>query len=142
MGLLVILIFLESFTLLVFILYPYLSSFGIENLDETFRQLLRPLAPLFVIVLVYGSWFKLGVRLRKYSSKFTSIIRFFSQPFHRAILYVRNFSVEQAVAKISLFSKPYVSLVVAVIIAILLVYYPYRPDLNPTGKLVGVDTPS
>lgn len=142
MGLSIILILLESFTLLVRILYPYLSSLGIETVDEIFRQLVRPLAPLLVVLLMYGSWFKLGVRLRKDSRKLASIIHYFSKPFNQIIVSVRSFSIEEGITRISLFSRTYRSLIVAIIIAILLAYYPYRPDLNPTGKLVGVDTPS
>src|SRR6266704_3029610 len=39
-------------------------------------------------------------------------------------------------------SRPNLMLAVSIVVSVLLVFIPYRPDVNPTGNLVGVDSPT
>lgn len=137
-ALLLSLITAELFLAVILALFPYVPDYGLRYSDQTFRLIVRPLAPLLVIGLLFGSLVRLSLRLGKYSIKVRSGVHFLSIPFQKLLVGVRSFSIERATGQRFL-AYPLLSLLLAIISGILLSYFPYRPDLNP-GALVGVDS--
>jgi len=122
--------------------FPYLPDPGLATLNTSIYTFLAPLSTVFLLGLLYAWLVRLGTReIRHRSSSFNSFVRFLSEPFQRILSSVRSTSLSESARSFKILSSPRLLLVVSVVVSILLVWVPYRPDLNPTGSLVGIDSP-
>ena len=130
------------FALAALALYPYIADAGIANLNLSIYTLLAPLSTVFLLGLLYAWLVKLGTRHAfSRSPKFKSFILFMAEPFGKIVTSVRTVSLADAANKFKILSRPGSMLGISLLASALLAFVPYRPDLNPTGTLVGIDSP-
>lgn len=141
-----ILLILLAFELSVFgilALFPYLPDPGLTSLNERVYTFLEPLSVVLLLVLLYLWLVKLfTLQARRRSARFDSFVRFFGEPVRRIVSSLRSTSLREAAGSVKFLGYPTLMLVLGLILGVFLAFIPYRPDLNPTGRLVGVDSPS
>ena len=141
-GLVLSLLAFQSLVLVILVFFPYLPDPGLAALNAQVYGLLAPLSTVLLLGLLYAWLVRLGTReIRHRSSSFNSFVRFLSEPFQRILSSVRSTSLSESARSFKILSSPRLLLVVSVVVSILLVWVPYRPDLNSTGSLVGIDSP-
>ncbi|HYY91347.1 MAG TPA: hypothetical protein VE955_05105 [Candidatus Dormibacteraeota bacterium] len=129
-------------TLAVLVLFPYLQDPGLADANSTVYILLAPLSTIFLLGLLYSWLIVIGAKIaRPRSVKVDLLIRFLSEPFHNVVSTIKAVSLSDSARNLRLLSSPRLLLGAAVLVSILIVLIPYRPDLNPTANLVGVDSP-
>lgn len=133
----------EVSTLVVLVFFPYLPDPGLSNLNVDLYSFLAPLSAVFLLGLLYAWLVKLGTReaVRRWVS-FRSFLQFLSVPFRNLISSVRTVSLSDSARTFKILSHPKLMLAISLFISSLLAFVPYRPDLNPTGALVGIDSPT
>src|SRR5947199_4016214 len=133
----------EVSVLAVLVFFPYLPDPGLSNLNMDVYVLLAPLSTLFLLGLLYAWLLKLGTRAAvDRSVAFKSFLQFLSVPFRNLISSVRAVSLSDTARAFKILSHPRLLLAVSLVTSSLLAFVPYRPDLNPSGALVGVDSPT
>jgi len=133
----------EVSVLAVLMFFPYLPDPGFSNLNLGLYLLLAPLSTLFLLGLLYAWLVKLGTRAAvRRSVAFKSFLQFLSVPFKNLISSIRSVSLSESARTFKILSHPRLMLAVSLFISSLLAFVPYRPDLNPSGALVGVDSPT
>jgi hypothetical protein len=141
-GLTLSLLIFQLLVLTFLFFYPYLPDPGLSSLNNNIYNLLAPLSTIFLLGLLYAWLIRLGTReARHRSSKLDSLIRFLSEPFQKIVSSIKTTSLSESARSFKTFSRPSLLLAISIVVSILLVFIPYRPDLNPTGRLVGVDSP-
>src|SRR3989454_3928800 len=131
----------EISVLAVLVFFPYLPDPGFSNLNTGLYSLLAPLSTLFLLGLLYAWLVKLGTRAAvRRSVAFKSFLQFLSVPFKNLISSVRSVSLSDSARTFKILSHPMLMLAVSLVTSSLLAFVPYRPDLNPSGALVGVDS--
>ena len=136
------LISLQIAILAFLIFFPYLTDPGLAALDLNVYSLLAPLSTIFVLGLLYAWLLRLVTRAaRLRSTKFSSFIRFLSEPFHGTVSTINAASLSDSAQNLRLLSRPRLVIGAGILVSILIVLVPYRIDLNPTESLVGVDSP-
>jgi hypothetical protein len=104
---------------------------------------LAPLSTVFLLGLLYAWLVKLGTRAAvRRSVSFKSFLQFLSVPFRNLISSVRSVSLSDSARGFKILSYPKLMLAISLFISSLLAFVPYRPDLNPSGTLVGIDSPT
>src|SRR5438093_173824 len=132
----------ELVVLAILSFFPYLPDPGLAMLNTSIYTLLVPLSTVFLLGLLYAWLVRLATReTRRRSSSFNSFTRFLSEPFQKLLSSVKNTSLSESAPLFKFLSYPMWMLTVSMVVSILLVFIPYRPDLNPTGSLVGIDSP-
>src|SRR3989449_5787806 len=138
-----VLVAFEVSVLAVLVFFPYLPDPGFSNLNIGLYLLLAPLSALFLLGLLYAWLVKFGTRVAvRRSVSFKSFLQFLSVPFRNLISSVRAVSLSDSARTFKILSHPRLILAVSLFISPLLAFVPYRPDLNPSGALVGVDSPT
>src|SRR5436190_18058368 len=138
-----VLVAFEVSVLTVLAFFPYLPDPGFSNLNVSLYLLLAPLSALFLLGLLYAWLVKLGTRAAvRRSVAFRSFLQFLSVPFRNLISSVRAVSLSDSARTFKILSHPGLMLAISMVISSLLAFVPYRPDLNPSGSLVGVDSPT
>ena len=133
----------EISVLAVLVLFPYLPDPGFSSLNVGLYLLLAPLSALFLLGLLYAWLAKLGTRAAvRRSVAFRSFLQFLSVPFKNLISSLRSVSLSDSAREFKILSHPKLMLAVSLFISSLLAFVPYRPDLNPSGALVGIDSPT
>ncbi len=131
----------EVSALAVLAFFPYLPDPGLSNLNTEFYLLISPLSTVFLLGLLYAWLVKLGTRAAvRRSVAFKSFLQFLSVPFRNLISSVRSVSLSDAARGFKILSHPKLMLAISLFISSLLSFVPYRPDLNPSGTLVGIDS--
>src|SRR5438309_2175766 len=142
-SLILLILFFEVLVLVILVFFPYLPDPGLSNLNNDTYFLLSPLSTIFLLELLYAWLVRLVAReATLYSSTARSIVRFFSEPFQKVLASLRTRSLSESARTFKILSRPRLLLIVSLAASILLAFVPYRPDLNPIGTLVGVDSPT
>lgn len=134
-----------SFQILVLILlvfFPYLPDLGLSGLNMDIYFFLAPLSTVFLLELLYAWLLRFLARLAlRYSTSARSAAHFLSEPFQKIVSTVRTVSLSDFARTFKILSHPRLLLAISIASSALLALVPYRPDLNPNGTLVGVDSP-
>ena len=132
----------EILVLVVLVLFPYLSDPGLADLNMGAFLFLTPLSTLFLLGLLYAWLVRLGTRAAvRRSVSFKSFLQFLSVPFRNLLSSLRSVSLSDSARTFKILSRPRLMLTIGLLASVLLAFVPYRPDLNPTGNLVGIDSP-
>jgi len=142
-GVILLVLSFEGLVLLILAFFPYVPDPGLSNLNIDVYFFLAPLSTIFLLELFYA-WLAQAVarEATRYSSTARSIAHFLSEPFHKIISPVRTRSLSDAARRFKILSHPRLLLLISLSATVLLAFTPYRPDLNPNGILVGVDSPT
>ena len=133
----------ELIVLAILAFFPYLPDHGLATLNTSVYAFLAPLSTVLLLGLLYAWLVRFATReARRRSPSFNSFVRFLSEPFERLLSAVKNASLSESASSFKVLSRPRLMLAISIVVSILLVFIPYRPDLNPTGSLVGVDSPT
>src|SRR5467141_4427120 len=140
-GIILILLSFQVLVLAILVFFPYLPDLGLSNLNNDIYLFLAPLSTIFLLELLYA-WLARAVarEATRYSSTARSIAHFLSEPFAKIISSVRTRSLSESAGTFKILSRPRLLLVISLAASVLLAFIPYRPDLNPNGLLVGVDS--
>ena len=142
-GVILIVLSFQVLVLAILVFFPYLPDPGLSNLNNDIYLFLAPLSTIFLPELLYA-WLARAVarEATRYSSTARSISHFLSEPFAKIISSVRTRSLSESAGTFKILSRPRLLLVISLAASVLLAFIPYRPDLNPNGILVGVDSPT
>src|SRR5467141_3481718 len=142
-GVILIVLSFQVLVLAILVFFPYLPDPGLSNLNNDISLFLAPLSTIFLPELLYAWLLRLLAReASQYSSTARSISHFLSEPFAKIISSVRTKSLSESAGTFKILSRPRLLLVISLAASVLLAFIPYRPDLNPNGILVGVDSPT
>src|SRR6266700_552005 len=140
-----VILLLLSFQVLVLVilaLFPYLPDPGLSSLNNNIYTFLAPLSTIFLLGLLYAWLIKLGTReARHHSRRFEKLVQFLSEPFRTLIPSVKTRSLSESARSFKILSHPRLLLAISLAVSLLLAIVPYRSDLNPTGSLIGIDSP-
>src|SRR5437899_9965116 len=93
--------------------------------------------------LLYAWLVRLGARAAVHRSvSFKSFLQFLSVPFRNLLSSLRSVSLSDSAGTFKILSRPRLMLAISLVASSLLAFVPYRPDLNPSGTLVGIDSPT
>src|SRR3989442_3331310 len=125
----------------VLVFFPYLPDPGLSNLNMEVYLFLAPLSTVFLLALLCAWLVKLGTRAAvRRSVSFKSFLQFLSVPFRNLLSSLRSVSLSDSAGTFKILSRPRLMLTVSLVVSSLLAFVPYRPDLNPSGTLVGIDS--
>src|SRR5258708_7073479 len=141
-GIVLSLLALQVLALVILAFYPYVPDPGLSNLNMDIYFFLAPLSTIFLLELLYFWLARVVAReASRYSYNARSVIRFLSEPFDKILSSVRTRSLSESGRTFKILSHPRLLLTISLAASVLLAFVPYRPDLNPNGILVGVDSP-
>jgi hypothetical protein len=133
----------EVSVLAVLAFFPYLPDPGLSTLNVDVYVFLAPLSTVFLLGLLYAWLAKFGTReALRHSTSFKSFLQFLSVPFRNMLASPGIVSLSDSARTFKILSRPKLMLVISLFISSLLAFVPYRPDLNPNGVLVGIDSPT
>jgi hypothetical protein len=137
------LVVFEVSALAVLVFFPYLPDPGLSNLNMDVYLTLAPLSTVFLLGLLYAWLVRLGTKEAvRGSLSLKSFLQFLSIPFRNLLSSLRSVSLSDSARTIKILSYPWLVVATSLVISSLLAFVPYRPDLNPSGTLVGVDSPT
>jgi hypothetical protein len=132
----------QVLVLAILAFFPYLPDPGLSNLNYDTYFLLALLSTIFLLELLYAWLLRIVAKeATRYSSVARSIARYLSEPFQKTLSSIRTVSLSDAAQTFKILSHPRLLLAISVASSVLLAFLPYRPDLNPNGILVGIDSP-
>ncbi len=141
-GLVLSLLAFQSLVLVILVFFPYLPDPGLAALNTEVYELLAPLSTVLLLGLLYAWLIRLGTReARRRWAWFNLFVRFISEPFRKVVSSIKTTSLSDAAKSLKVLSHPRLMVAIGLCISTLLAFVPYRPDLNPTGSLVGIDSP-
>src|SRR5438105_1452682 len=133
----------QVLVLAILVFFPYLPDPRLSNINNDAYFLLSPLSTIFLLELLYAWLLRIVAReATRYSSTARSLAHFVSEPFTKIISSIRTRSLSDSARIFKILSHPRLMLTISVAASVLLAFVPYRPDLNPNGILVGVDSPT
>lgn len=140
-SVLIALLVFELLVLLFLVLFPYVTDPGFAAFNNSVYTFLAPLSPVLLLGTLYAWLISLVTReVRRRVAKFNSLVEFLSKPFQKIISSVNTVSLSRTTEEVLSPSRPWLVLITSLVASVLLAFIPYRPDLNPTGSLVGVDS--
>src|SRR5256712_3750017 len=132
---------LETLVLAILALYPSVQDPGLSNLNAAVYELLAPVSVVFLLGLLYTWLLRLVLtETSRRIPRFPSFVRFLSRSFVSLFRSVRTASLSESSLGFRTLSRPRFLLLISMVLSTLLAYVPYRPDLNPGGSLVGIDS--
>jgi len=141
-GLILLILSFQVLVLVVLAFFPYVGDPGFASLNTSIYTFLAPLSTVFLLGLLYAWLVKLGAReARHRSRRFDRLVQFLSEPFRTLISSTKTRSLSDSAPTLKILSHPRLLLAISLAASVLLALVPYRPDLNPTGSLVGIDSP-
>ncbi len=141
-GLVLSLLVFQSLVLVILVFFPYLPDPGLAALNAQVYELLAPLSTVLLLGLLYAWLVRLGTReARRRWAWLNLFIRFISEPFQKVVSSIKTTSLSDTAKTLKILSHPRLMLAISLCVSTLLAFAPYRPDLNPTGSLVGIDSP-
>src|SRR2546427_9525194 len=141
-GLILLALSFQVLVLVILAFFPYVPDPGFSSLDTNIYAFLAPLSTIFLLGLLYAWLIRLGTREGvQHSHMFKRLVQFLGEPFRQLRPFVRARSLPDSAMSPNILSRPRLMLTVSVVASIFLGFVPYRPDINPTGRLVGIDTP-
>jgi len=142
-GVILLVLSFQVLVLLILAFFPYIPDPGLFNLNTDIYFLLSPLSTIFLLELLYAWLLRIAAKeATRYSSTARSIGHFLSEPFQKILASVRTRSLSESAETFKILSRPRLLLIISLTTSVLLAFVPYRPDLNPAGNLVGVDSPA
>jgi hypothetical protein len=142
-GIVLGLLVFQTLILIILAFFPYVPDLGLSGLNTDLYFSLAPLSTIFLLAILYAWLVRIVViETTRYSSIGRSTVLFLSEPFNKIISSVRNRSLSDAAVTFKILSRPRLLLLISLASSVLLAFIPYRPDLNPNGILVGVDSPT
>src|SRR5438309_75211 len=142
-GVVLIVLSFQVLILAILVFFPYLPDLGLSNINNDTYFLLSPFSTIFLLELLYAWLLRIVAReASRNSSTSRSISHFLSEPFAKIISSVRTRSLSESARTFKILSRPKLLLVISLAASVVLAFIPYRPDLNPSGILVGVDSPT
>jgi len=134
------LIAFESSALAVSVFFPYVNP-ELSSFNMRVYSFLSPLSIVPLLGLLY-SW--VVILVARFSSRrwksFGSFLQFLSIPFRDTVLWVRSVSLSDSSRSFKILGSPKLLLVIGLFMCCVLAAFPYRPDLNPSGTVVGIDS--
>lgn len=123
-------------------LFPYVPDLFLLSLNATIYSWLEPLAIVLTLGLLYA-WLGriLGRWKRRGAIQIASLLRLARDRLRFILRPIGNVPVSEASHRVEILSRPKITLAIGLVISTLLPLIPYRPDLNPSASLVGVDSP-
>src|SRR2546425_6987344 len=141
-GLILLILSFQVLVLVVLAFFPYVGAPGFSSLNTNIYAFLAPLSTVFLLGLLYSWLIKLGTReSRHYSRSFERFVEFVMEPFRTLISSIKTRSLSDSARTFKILSHPRLLLAISLAASVLLALVPYRPDLNPAGNLVGIDSP-
>ena len=141
-GLVLSLLAFQSLVLVILVFFPYLPDPGLAALNTEVYELLAPLSTVLLLGLLYAWLIRLGTReARRRWAWFNLFFRFISEPFRKVVSSIKTTSLSDAAKSLKVLSHPRLMVAIGLCVSTLLAFVPYRPDLNLTGSLVGIDSP-
>src|SRR5216683_7196558 len=141
-GLVLSLLALQVLALAILAFFPYVPDPGLSIINMDIYVLLAPLSTLFLLGLLYAWLIKLGTReARHRSRRFERLVQFLSEPFRTQVSSLKTRSLSNSATPFKILAHPRVLLGISLAASFLVAFIPYRPDMNPTGTLVGIDSP-
>ncbi len=142
-GLVIILLSFQVLVLILLTFFPYVPDPGFSNLNMDIYFSLAPLSTVFLLGLLYAWLVRLarGEAARYSRTARSVVVHFLSEPFQKIVSSIRTASLSDSARTFKILSRPRLLLVISLAASVLLAFVPYRPDLNPSGILVGVDSP-
>ncbi len=141
-GLILLILSFQVLVLIILAFFPYVPDPGFSSLNTNIYAFLAPLSTIFLLGLLYAWLIKLGTReARHYSPRFEKLVQFLIEPFRTLISSVKTRSLSESARSFKILSHPRLLLAISLAVSLLLAIVPYRSDLNPTGRLVGIDSP-
>jgi len=132
----------QIFVLALLALFPYIQDFGLLSLNATIYNSLEPLTTILTLGLLYAWLARIPNEAgRTRSVWIASFLRVAKERLRFILLPTSNIALSDAARRIRILSRPKIMLATGVVVSTLLPLVPYRPDLNPSGSLVGVDSP-
>jgi hypothetical protein len=142
-GIVLGLLAFQVLVLVILAFFPYIPDPGLSNLNTDLYFLLSPFSTIFLLGVLYTWLLRIAAKeATRYSSKARTIAHFLSEPFQKILESVRTRSLPEPAQTFKILSRPRLLLILSLAASLLLALVPYRPDLNPTGTLVGVDSPT
>ena len=133
----------ELLLLAILAFFPYVPDPGLATLNMSIYTFLAPLSTVFLLGLLYAWLVRFGTReIRRRSSSFNDFVRFLSEPFQKTMSSIKTTTLSESARSFKLLSYPRLMLGISLIVSVLIVFVPYRPDLNPAATLVGIDSPT
>jgi hypothetical protein len=116
---------------------------GLSSLNMDVYVFLAPLSTVFLLGLLYAWLAKFGTReALRHSTSFKSFLQFLSVPFRNLLTSLRTVSLSDSARTFKILSRPRLMLAISLVVSSLLAFVPSRPDINPSGALVGIDSPT
>ncbi len=142
-AVLLVMVAVEGASLTVWATYPYwLTGQGIALLEKSIFNLLAPFSPILLTGLLYAWIPHVAVVFgSRRSGRFKCSIRLLLHPFSGFRMQIQSVGLKGIAEQVRVLSRPRVMLAIGVVSSGVLAYEPYRFDLNPSGSLVGIDTP-
>ncbi len=141
-GLTVCLLAFQVLVIVILAFFPYIPDPGLSSLNGDIYAILAPLSTVLLLGMLYAWLLRIGTReTRRRSSVFRSLYQFLSEPFRRSLSSLKTLSLSDSAHMFRILSRPRLMLGLSLVVSVLLTFLPYRPDLNPTGSPVGVDSP-
>jgi len=142
-GILVFLTVIEASVLAHRVLFPYWpeSLAPLASLEEGFYYAIAPISPILLIGVLFGRLLmvSVGLLIRK-SRTLGPPLASLSRPMAQFISALRSIEIDKTAERLRILQHPRILLTIAAIVGAVFAYTPYRPDLNPSGNLVGVDS--
>ncbi len=139
-GITVSLIAFETLVLATLVFFPYVPDSGLASFHASVYALLAPLTTILLLGVLYTWLARLGSKeAARHSIRIKAILHFLAEPFDKTLSSIRNISPIGQAQSLKILSHPRLLLGISIATSILLALIPYRPDLNPTGTLVGLD---
>src|SRR5205809_2507773 len=133
----------ELFVLAILAFFPYVPDPGLATLNMSIYTFLAPLSTVILLGLLYAWLVRFGTReIRRRSSRFNDFVRFLSEPFQKTASLIKSTALYESARSLKVLSYPRLMLGISLVVSVLIVFVPYRPDLNPTANLVGIDSPT
>src|SRR5213083_1074228 len=131
----------ELFVLAILAFFPYVPDPGLATLNMSIYTFLAPLSTVILLGLLYAWLVRFGTReIRRRSSRFNDFVRFLSEPFQKIVSSIKSTALSESARSLKVLSYPRLMLGISLVVSVLIVFVPYRPDLNPTANLVGIDS--
>jgi hypothetical protein len=135
------LVLLEASVLAVLAFFPYVPDPGLSSFNMDIYSFLAPLSAVFLLGLLYAWLAKFWTReASRHSTRLKSLVQFLSVPFRNLLSSLRTVSLSDSARTFKILSRSRLMLGISLFASVLLAFVPYRPDLNASGVLVGIDS--
>ncbi len=142
-ALLLLLVGVEAIVLAQWVSFPYwpAEAMLLADAHDFVYGALMPLSPLVLVWVLYGRPFAYLVGKARRSTRLGPQVRFLTDPIASQVRVLRSIDLKGAVESVTVLKHPRLLLALSIVLSAVVAYMPYRPEINPSGALVGVDSP-